>query len=146
LQDSSTELVVHGTGEVVPLADAKRCALALSSIRKLENQLKDAKRQLIDAIVEETERQGTRTLDIGEGFKAVVSGGTDKIWDIEVLERLRDAGLPEERFNALVKTEVRFKVDAREAKRIAAANPVYAAIISDAETEVEAAYTVQVKR
>jgi len=143
---SSVEIVLPTTGELVSRADAKRCALALSEIRKLENQLKEVKRELTEALVNESARQGTRTLDIGEGFAAVVTGGTDTVWDIEILEQLRDAGLPEERMDALVRTEVRYRVDQREAKRIGGANPVYGEIIAKAQTEVEGSYTVQIRR
>jgi len=48
--------------------------------------------------------------------------------------KLLDAGLPEARYDALVKQEITHKVNANEAKRIGGTNPQYAEIIERAKT------------
>lgn len=145
VSEPSTELVVAGVGELVDLTDAAQCVTALAAIRDLEQQLRDAKAALTDAIVSEAMRLGTKTLELPSGMKAVVSGGTETIWDVEVLERLLDAGLPRERFDELVTVEVTTKVNAREADRISA-NPDYAEIVERAKTVVDRPRYVTLKR
>lgn len=136
MAETSTELVVAGVGEIVDLGDAPQCVSALAAIRDLEQQLREAKAVLTEAIVDECLRRGTKTLEMPAGMKAVVSGGSETVWDVEVLERLLDAGLPRDRWDDLVTVEVTTKVSAREADRIAA-NPAYAEIIERAKTVVE---------
>jgi hypothetical protein len=146
VSSSSQELALPGTGELVTLTDAASCAEALLRIRMLEGQLKHARGVLTERLVEESARLGTKTIPVGGGFNAVVSGGTQVTWDTEELEKLLDVGLPQERYDALVRMEVTVKVDARVAKQIADANPDYAVIIGRARQETEASYRVDVKR
>jgi hypothetical protein len=85
-------------------------------------------------------------LHIGGGWRAEVTMGNRIEWDMEVLERLRDAGLPEERWDALVRPQVEYKVSARVADQIAKANPEYAVIVARARTDVEATPRVSIRR
>ena len=137
-------LVVPGVGEVVSLESPQECVRALRSVRELEGMLRDAKRVLTAQIAAECARQGTKTLRY-PGVQAELRGGEKVIWDVEVLERLRDMGLPEERWDTLVRAEVTYKVDAREAARISAANPEYAKVIGLAKTVVDGDAYVTVK-
>ena len=117
----------------------------LTEIRDLESQLREAKAALTDALAAEFSRRGTKTLELN-GMKASLSGGSEVIWDIEVLDELRDLGLPEDRMDALVTTEVTHKVNASVAKAIAAANPNYAEVIERAKNVIPKAVYVTVKR
>jgi hypothetical protein len=141
---SSTELVIPYSGELVDLTNPGSCARALEEIRSIESRLREIKGVLTTVIVEEATRQGTKTLHFQDGDFSV-SGGSTLEWDIEELEKLRDAGLPEERFYDLVKTVVSYKVNAAVAKQISGANPEYAAIIERARQEGPAPFRVSFK-
>jgi hypothetical protein len=136
--------VLPQTGEVLDLTDAPAVGRALRDVRRLKQQLDEARRILEDALVEESRRVGTKTLHLGSVL-AIVYGGEKVEWDVEELWKLRDAGLPEERLTALIKTEVTYKVDAAVARQIAAANPDYRAIIERARLVVPASWRVSVK-
>jgi hypothetical protein len=47
----------------------------------------------------------------------------------DLVEGLEQAGVPAERMAALVTTEITYKVDARVARQLEAANPAYAQVI-----------------
>jgi hypothetical protein len=130
----STDLVVPHTGEVLPLEDPARCALLYQEIRELEYRLRDTRAALADALIEESAKQGTKTLHF-PGVEAKITGGNETSWDYEVLLELQDAGLPEERFTELVHPEVEYKVNGLVARSIAGSNPVYAEIIERAKTQ-----------
>lgn len=132
---ASQALVLPHTGELISLEELPKVASALDAIRAHEAQLREVKQILTEALVEESRRQGSKTLRL-DYLTVEIGGGTTVEWDIEVLHRLQDAGLPEERFDALVRTEVTYKVSAAEAKRISS-NPEYARIIELARTEHE---------
>lgn len=140
------ELVLHHSGEIVDLDDAVQCARALSEIRTLEQNLRELKTELTQAIVAEGRRQGTKTIQVDDGLNAVLSGGTETHWDIETLEQLLVVGLPQDRYDALVRTEISFKVNEREALRIGGANPEYARIIAAAKTQYDKPVYVSFKR
>ena len=97
-------------------------------------------------LVDEAVRQGTKTLELPAG-KAVLTGGPESElqWDIEILEQLRELGLPEPRFDELVKTEVTYKVDARVAKQLEAANAQYAGVIMVARSRADKPWRVSIR-
>lgn len=136
-------IVVPVTGEVINLNDPSLCLRVLGEIRDLESRLREAKAELTCALQVEFTRQGKKTLEVGD-VKAELRGGTEVIWDIEVLDRLREMGLPEERMDELVKAEVTYKVNAAVAKQLAAANPEYAAVIELARTTIPKAAYVKI--
>jgi hypothetical protein len=131
-QDQS--MVIHpGTGEIAPADDPVAVALLLGQLRDHAKSVQDARKLAEQILAEHARVAGTKTLRL-DGCTVTVRDG-DKIgWDIEVLEQLLDAGLPDARWNELVKQEVTVKVDARVAKQIAAANETYAAIVEKAQT------------
>jgi hypothetical protein len=136
--------VAPHTGELVNLDDPVSVARVLDEIREHESALREVKRVLTGALVEESRRQGSKTLRL-DYMEAEVTGGERVEYDPEVLLELRDAGLPEDRFDALVRAEVTYKVSAAEAKRIAASNPVYARVVERARRVVEVPFRVSVK-
>lgn len=131
--NESRELVLPGTGQIVNLDDAAEVARALSSLRDWKRHADGARAVLEAALVEESARQGTKTLHLG-AVTASVSADTELTWDITELVKLLDAGLPAERYQALVGETVTYKVNAAVAKQIAGANPAYAVIVAAAQT------------
>lgn len=139
------ELIVPTTGEVISSDDPIGCLRVLAEVRALEAKLKDLKGALTGALGEEFKRQGAKTLELG-GVKAELRGGSEVVWDVEILEELRDAGLPDARMDALVTTEITYKVNASVAKAIAAVNDDYAEIVERAKTTIPKAVYVVIKK
>lgn len=138
--------LVPSVGTVVALENAGHVAQALDDVRQLESHLREAKRILTDALVEESKRRGTKTFDVGH-MTAEIRGGAEIVWDVQELEAgLRALGCPEELLGEIVKTEVSFKVDALRASRAATANPAYASVIQSARTEIERPHSVVLRR
>lgn len=140
-----TEVAIPGIGSLVNLDHPDEVARALADIRELENMLREAKRELTFVLERESEKQGTKTLGYGD-VTVTVTTPTEIAWDLNVLEELLEAGLPQERYDELVKTEISYKVSAREADRIAGANATYADIIDRARTNHAGTPRVSVKR
>ena len=128
------ELVVPFTGEIVDLDDPMTCARMLQEIREITDQLRDARAVLTDSLLRESERQGTKTLRFGS-IEARINTPMETVWDYGVLLELRDAGLPEERFDELVTTNVEYKVNGLIAKSIASSNQTYKEIIDRARSQ-----------
>lgn len=143
MSEPSRELVVPTTGELVILDDPVQCARVLLEIRDLEQRAKDLKAELTWAIIEESKRQGTKTLHF-PGLDAVVNTPDTISWDQEVLIELIAAGLPEERFRDLVQVETSYKVNGLVAKSIAGSNEVYEEIIERAKTRIPRSPSVTV--
>jgi hypothetical protein len=132
MTDTSMELIVPTTGEVVNLDDPMSVVSALTEIRDLESRLREIKGVLTDAIVAESRRQGTKTIVLPDGRKAEVKGGEDTEWDHVALEhRLRSLGMPETRIREIVVEEVSYRVDTVKAKQAARANHEYAEAVEE---------------
>ena len=143
----SEELAIPGTGELVNLADEVSCALALDAVRDFERQLREAKSALTEAIIERAMVLGVRSFVLPDGRRAEVSAGTEIVYDAQAVENgLRAAGMPEERIAEIIEEQVSYRVRAVQAKRAAAANPAYAAIIEAAKTEQPRNRYVSLKR
>jgi hypothetical protein len=141
----TSQAIVPYSGEIISLDDPPACLKMLVEIRELEGQLKDLKSDLSDALKLEFSRQGTKTLDIN-GIKATLGADSEIVWDVGILDELRDLGLPEARMDALVTAEVRYTVNASVAKQLAGANPQYAEVIERAKSRVPKKAYVGVKR
>jgi hypothetical protein len=138
-------VVVPGTGELVEIDDPRQVAKAVGSIRELERRLYELRRGLIQLLVEESQRVGSKTLRFPD-VEVEITGGVRLQWDIDKLKQLRDVGLPEERLNALVYEVVEEKVDGRIAAQLRGANPTYARIIDEAKHYVPATWGATVKQ
>lgn len=141
---ASEEVVIPDTGEIIPVADPGALARALAGIRERIGYLHEARRELEHGLVYHARQQGTKTMHLG-ATDVKVTGGREVEWDVTVLIRLLDAGLPPERYADLVTEVVTYKVNAAVAKQIeASGNPEYARIIGEARREVEKPYRVSV--
>lgn len=140
----SEELAIPGTGALVDLSNELECAHALRDLRDFEQQVREAKAALTNAIVDRSRILGTKTIHLSDGRKAEIRGGSETRYDAnEIEEGLRSLGMPEERIREIVVEEVSYKVSAREAQRAAAANEDYGKIIENAkETEEKPHYVV----
>jgi hypothetical protein len=125
--------VVPTTGEILDLGDVREVARVRRELKEIRANV-DAFNQMLDAVIlDESARQGTKTLRLGR-YEVTIGPDSEPEWDVDVLAELRDAGLPEARYDALVRTEVSYKVDGRVAAQIAKANPEYAAIVERAQS------------
>jgi hypothetical protein len=133
---TGTDLIDIRTGELIGREDVPKLAEAIVGLRELKQQVNDVLAAMQEAIFEQAKLAGTKTFTVGGGKKARIAGGTEIVWDIEILERLKDEGLPESRWDELVTIEIAYKVSAAVAKQLAGANEVYAEIIAEARTDV----------
>lgn len=140
----SHDIVIPDTGEIVSVEDAGALARALYGVRERIGYLHEARRDLEHGLVYHARQQGTKTMHLG-ATDVKVTGGREVEWDITVLIRLLDAGLPAERYADLVTEVVTHRVNAAVAKQIeASGNPAYARIIGEARREVERPWRVSV--
>ncbi len=137
------ELVDVRTGEILPATPDNAISL-LGAARELRGRLMSLVKDCEAVLLEESRRQGTKTLRF-EDVTATVTGGSDLEWDMDVLLELRAWGLPESRYDELVVATVTYKVDARVAKQLEGANDDYAAVIRRSRSRVEKPWRVNVK-
>jgi hypothetical protein len=146
MTEQSTELVIAGIGEVVNLDKPREVAFALDAIRDLEWKLRAAKQDLTRALVHASQQEGSKTLRY-EGVEVTVKGGSEVTYDAEeVYAGLLEVGMSPERASEVVVETVTRKVSAVEAKRVAAANPAYAAVIAQHMRVEEKPFTASVSR
>jgi hypothetical protein len=144
----SNQLVVRVTGEVVNLEDPVECVDALVSVKDLRGELGWAIRRLTDAIAAQVAKRGTsgKTLEIGDGRKAVLSGGKAYEYDGRLLQTdLLAAGMPPENVAEIVEKQVVYKVDAVKAKKAASVNADYRFAVEANRTEVETPVYVSIR-
>jgi hypothetical protein len=145
--EPSVELAIPGTGELVKLDDEVACALALDAVREYERLLREAKSALTEAIIERATVLGVRSFALPDGRRAEVSASTESVYDAQAVEDgLRAAGMPEERIAEIIEEQVSYRVRAAQAKRAAAANPAYAAVIEASRTEHSRNRYISLKR
>lgn len=133
------------TGELLA-ATPHNAVVLLAAAREMRQRILSLVKDCEAVILDESRRQGTKTLHIkGTQYAATVSGGTDYDWNFSALVELLDLGLPRERYHELVVETRSYKVDARVAKQLAAANPEYGRVIEAACTMVEKPWRVSVR-
>lgn len=138
------EILEPLTGELIPATDMPAVADALTRLRAHQQAVRDAITAFTEAVIWESQRQGTKTLTTSAGVLEV-SADNEIEWDIEELGKLRDLGLPEERFNELVQATVSYKVDGRVARSIESANEGYARVIGLARVRVPKRQYVRIR-
>lgn len=144
--ERAPEIVIPITGELVSLGDPLQVCAVLDQVRAMKRRLDEVRAVLEDALRLESERQGTKTLHLGD-LTATVSGGQKYEYDHQALaDELRELGLPEQRIGELIVQTVTYRVDQRVAKSVAAANPQYAAAIWRNRRAVPDSWRVSVKK
>lgn len=141
-------LVLPHTGELINLNDAPAVARHLRELRDIRQKVNEATGILNEALAAYAQRIGTKTLHLEGVGKVTVTGGpgSEVVWDIEVLQGLVDAGLPQDRFNELVTTEVSYRVNSAVAKQIeSSGNVKYSEIIGAARTRADKPYRASVR-
>lgn len=140
-------VLVEGSGVDIDLSDPVACAVALDQVRAFETQFGEVKRTLTDAIVSHYRLTGERSLELPNRSRAEVKAGTRNIIDPDILEeRLREAGMPEDRIDALITTTHERRVDARKAKTAATANPDYKVALEAATSTYQETPSVTIRR
>ncbi len=143
IAETPQELLDVRTGELVPATPAKATELLVAA-REMRSRLMLLVKDCEAVLLDESRKQGTKTLHFDEGT-ATITGGTELVWNTDILLELRNRGLPEERYNELVVAHVTYKVDARVAKQLEAANEAYAEVIRMARSYEPKPYRVNVK-
>ncbi len=132
----SEDLLNVETGELLP-ATVDNAATVIQAARTMRSRLHDVVAQATAWLAEESARQGTKTLAAGSS-SVVLSGGTTDEYDaLELMNYLRNAGLPEQRVDDAVTTIIDYKVNRSVLRQLAAANPEYADAIEQAKRTVE---------
>jgi len=137
------ELVDIRDGSLVP-ATPENAAELLTVVREMRNRMLGLVKDCEAVLLEESQRQGTKTLHLSGGT-ATVTGGSELAWDVSELTRLLAAGLPAERYDELVTETVSYKVNAAVAKQLEAANDLYGEIIRAARSYVDKPWRVSVR-
>jgi hypothetical protein len=92
------------------------------------DQAEQMRDRISTSLWDDAERLGTQTLHMG-GYDIVFSGGPVDDYDVDAIAAgLQDAGCPAERARDIYR-KPRPQLNVREAKRLATANPAYAAVI-----------------
>jgi hypothetical protein len=139
--------VVEGSGVDIDLSDPVACAVALDRVRQFEQDFGQIKRVLTEAVVAHYRLTGERSLELPNRLRAEVKAGTRTLVDPDVLEeRLREAGMPEERIEALITTTQERRVDLRKAKAAGTANPEYKAALEAASSTYAETPSVTIRR
>jgi hypothetical protein len=130
------ELVVPGVGEIVDLSDVPAVVSALEALRDYESLIRETKSTLTRAVVEHATEHGVRSVELPNGDRAEISAPTENVYDPYILiEKLREAGMPETRIGEIIEETVTHRVRAGEAKKAAKANPAYAEALEESRTE-----------
>lgn len=131
----------------VDLNDHIECAKLLEEVRTLEGHLAVAKRSLTQAIVDRAREEGVTSFDIPGRMKVEIRAGSRTTYSPQVLEeRLRKAGMSEERIAEIVVPTVSHSVNAREAKKAAKMNDAYADALHAAASTHEVMPSVTLRR
>ena len=130
-----TSLILNpATGEIADANDPEQVVDILTALRELQTQVYEQRKNAEFALAVYAKTLGTKTFEIGD-HKIEVSPEQKLDYDsadIEILEQLLELGLPDERWNKLVRQEVVSKVDGRVARQLASANDAYAEVIDKA--------------
>lgn len=132
------------TGELLePTVD--NAARVIHSARALKNQATEIVNEATAYLVEESTRQGTKTLH-GEDETVTLTGGLSVDYDaVELIEGLTEVGCPSNRIDQAVVQVVTYKVDRSVLRQLSAANPDYRTAIELAEVQVEKPHRASVK-
>src|SRR5215472_4949777 len=103
------ELLDVSTGEVLP-ATPESAHRVLTALNEMSDRLKEVRATVTEYLIEESRRQGTKTLHT-PGGDLVLSGGRGSEYDAEALaDCLREAGCPEDRIDEVITATITYKV------------------------------------
>lgn len=129
-----SELKLMWSGEIVDLEnEPERIPQLVRELRELRAHVNDAIGFVTEHVARMSLTAGTKTIALG-GSKVRLTGDTEVHWDVQVLEELLEAGLPQERYAELVTEEISYKVNASVANQIKSSNPAYREIVERART------------
>ena len=145
LEVRESEDILHPlTGELVRSDDLPAVAAAIDALRVYRNQINEAIHAFTAAAVAESRRLGTKTITAG-ALTLEISADSEVEWDLDVLARLRALGLPDDRYEALVRPTVTYKVDGRVARQLEGASDTYAEVIQRARIRIPKQQYVRIK-
>jgi len=121
--------IVLPSGELVDPDDLDGLVRAYQELRAQRNELGDVMGAIRDCLVAESTKRGSRQLEAKTG-NVEIQVRNEYTWHPERLEKLKQMGLPADRYSEMVTYYP--KVKARVAFSIAKTNPEYAATIDDA--------------
>lgn len=137
-------LVNVETGEALaPIVE--NVPVVLAAAREMKRRLDDVIAAATAVVFEASRVQGTKTFHV-DGETVSLSGGPATEYDPQALaECLREAGCPEPRIDAVVKTEITYKVDRAVLRQLVASNEDYRAAAELAAVEIVKPYRASVK-
>jgi hypothetical protein len=139
----STAIIDPQTGEMVDVSDPVKAAEFLDQLRQSKQILDGVIRSVTEIVSHEFERQGTRTINAGR-YELELKETASFEWDEQELQKLLDAGLPEERYMEFINQTVSIRPKQNIAKQLET-NPAYAVIIDQARTRVVKGVRVDVR-
>ncbi len=132
----SEDLLNVETGELLEPTTANAVTV-IQAARTMRSRLHDVVAQATAWLADESARQGTKTLHAGSSSVVLSGGRTDEYDPLELMNYLRNAGLPEQRVDDAVTTIIDYRVNRSVLRQLAAANPEYADAIEQAKRVVE---------
>ena len=134
-------------GLLIDLRDPASVADGLDQVREAKRKLDELRGLLELLLVAESQRLGSKTLDLEGGLHVEIRGGRSTAYDVETLAfALEEAGVPQERLEQAFTTEVVWKLDRRVLRSIASANDDYAKVIEAHSHPIETRLSATVKR
>jgi hypothetical protein len=139
--------MVPGTGELLAKDDPQDAATGLHQLLELQQQIDELNRILEQTLIDESQRQGTKTLKFANGLIVKIEGGgTRTRYDqpARLHQALQDAGLPPERLEQAVPQILIYKPNGNVLRQLYGANPEYAAILDEHKTETPEPHRVKI--
>ena len=138
MSSSESLVVVPVTGEQLDISSVAGARRGMEVVAEFRLQLNELYAACRATLIEEADQRGQLSWTDEDGTKIRVAGaGVEEKYDVRRLGELREAGLPDERWNALVSWEP--KVDGRVVNQLRR-TPRYAEIIDAAVVESKEKY------
>jgi hypothetical protein len=122
------------SGEQIDVTNPAVVASALVECRRIKDQIKQFEEAATQMLLDTMDTHGQWTMRFGDVEVVGDTPGDDYFYDEEDFRKLLDAGLPESRFNEIVKTKVTRTIDRTKAKALLKV-PQYAEIVEKARRD-----------
>ncbi len=139
-----TELVLVTTGERLP-ATPENAATVLAAAREMKARIDGIIRTTEAWLAAESRRQGTKTFHTEAGTVTLSGGPTVDYRPAELKIQLFAAGMPKDRIDEIVVTEISYKVDRVKLRQATGANPAYKEAAERASVTTEKPLRASVK-